>query len=1039
MPNFFIEALTVSNGKLHTVVKEIIVPPEKRILNVEVLPSAEKYKPGEKAKVNIKITDLFGKPVKSSAVVTIYDKSVEYISGGSNVQAIKPFFWKWRRSHHTQTQSSLQRYFNNLLKKGEIPMRNLGVFGNMTVPTTNERRMRESNSRMTLGKGTEKKFKSGAVPMAAMEKEEGLDMMVADEAAPGGGDGGGKGNGHEVTVRKNFSDTAYWSSSVTPDKNGMAEIELDMPENLTTWKIKVWGMANGTKVGEGETEVITSKDLIIRLQSPRFFVEKDEVTLSAIVHNYLESEKEAKVTLTLKGDCLKILTPDAPRREHMPHFKPKTQTATIPKGGEVRINWRVKALKEGEATIQMAAITDEESDAMEMKFPVLVHGIMKQIPFTGSISAKFADDKAISTFTMDVPAERRIEESVFELRYSPTLAGAMVDALPYLVSYPYGCTEQTLNRFVPTVITRKILKDMGLNLADIKEKRSNLNAQEIGDDKERAAQWKKRAIIIGYDKNGDPIWTDNPVFDEELVDDMISEGIKRLQSMQNSDGGWGWFSGWGEYSYPHTTAVVVHGLQTASKYGTKVPVQMLNRGIEWLKDYQAQELKKLDNFESKTEPYKQYAGNQDSLVFMILTDAVVKKYISKQPKPFVTIPKAPQTSLLKEDNRYMQKYIYRDRNHLSVYGKCTFGIALNQWISTTKLSMNSNHELSKNLNMIMKNIEQYLVKDAENQTAYLNLQNGGYWWSWYGSEYEAQAYYLKLLCATNPKSETAPWLVKYLLNNRKHSTYWNSTRDTAIVVEAFADYIKATGENKPDMTIEVVFDGKVVKTVKIDKNNLFSYDNKFILKGKNITSGKHTCEIRRKGEGPIYWNAYLDYFSLEDFITKAGLEIKIQRKYYKLEKVEKTIKVQGARGQAIDQKVEKFERHPVVLPEHSDGTAKQGNLATLKSGDLVEIELIMESKNDYEYIIFEDMKPAGFEPTEVWSGYNGNAMGAYVEFRDEKVCFFLRQLARGKHSLSYKMRADIPGKFSALPTKGFAMYAPELKANSDEIKLNVED
>jgi len=76
---------------------------------------------------------------------------------------------------------------------------------------------------------------------------------------------------------------------------------------------------------------------------------------------------------------------------------------------------------------------------------------------------------------------------------------------------------------------------------------------------------------------------------------------------------------------------------------------------------------------------------------------------------------------------------------------------------------------------------------------------------------------------------------------------------------------------------------------------------------------------------------------------------------------------------------------------------------------------------------------------EVRSGYNGNALGAYVEFRDNRVVFFVRALARGKHSVAYRMRAEIPGKFSALPTKGWAMYAPELKANSDEIKLGVED
>ena len=85
------------------------------------------------------------------------------------------------------------------------------------------------------------------------------------------------------------------------------------------------------------------------------------------------------------------------------------------------------------------------------------------------------------------------------------------------------------------------------------------------------------------------------------------------------------------------------------------------------------------------------------------------------------------------------------------------------------------------------------------------------------------------------------------------------------------------------------------------------------------------------------------------------------------------------------------------------------------------------------------MKPAGFETVDVRSGYNGNALGAYMEFRDNRVVMFVRRLARGKHSISYRMRAEIPGRFSALPTRVHAMYAPELKGNSDEIKLNVKD
>jgi hypothetical protein len=269
--------------------------------------------------------------------------------------------------------------------------------------------------------------------------------------------------------------------------------------------------------------------------------------------------------------------------------------------------------------------------------------------------------------------------------------------------------------------------------------------------------------------------------------------------------------------------------------------------------------------------------------------------------------------------------------------------------------------------------------------------------------------------------------VKYLLNNRKHATYWNSTRDTAIAVEAFADYIKATGEDKPDMVVEVWMDGKKVKEAEIKPENLFTYDNKFVLTGADVADGKHEIEIKRRGKGPVYYNAYLTNFTLEDDITKAGLEVKVERQYYRLKQVDKSIKVAGSRGQVADQKVLKYERELLK------------NLDTVQSGDLIEIELVIESKNDYEYVMFEDMKAAGFEPVDTKSGYSHNGLGAYMELRDNRVAFFVRALARGKHSLAYRMRAEIPGQFSALPTRASAVYAPELKGNSDEIKLKIVD
>lgn len=969
MPNFFVEAVTVADGQLFQEAKEIVVPPEQRVFNVEVTPSAEQYKPGEQATVKVRLTDLEGKPFVGSTVIAIYDKSVEYISGGSNVPEIKEFFWKWRRSHNPVSENSLERYSDNILKPNERGMSDLGIFGGSVIEEMEQAGATVQRFSATTKMRGAMPFGGARGPMApasAMAQNQAPAMEMMDSAALGvalakqPGDSPMPGGGQvQPTVRTNFADTALWVGAITTAENGECEVKLDMPENLTTWKIRVWGMGRGTRVGQGETEVITKKNLIVRLQSPRFFVETDEVVLSANVHNYLETEKSVEVVLELDGGVF--------GSEAHP-----SRTVTIPAGGEQRVDWRVRVEHEGEAIIRMKALTDEESDAIEMKFPAYVHGMLKTESYSGALKPSDTSGK----FTFNVPKDRRPAESRVEIRYSPTLAGAMVDALPFLVDYPYGCTEQTLNRFLPTVITQKVLLNMQLDLNAIQEKRTNLNAQEIGDDRERAKQWKR------FDRN--------PVFDEAEVQKMVKEGVARLTEMQLSDGGWGWFSGWGEHSWPHTTAVVVHGLQIAQQNDVTLVPGVMERGVEWLKGYQQEQLTRLKNFPSKTEPYKQFADDLDAFVYMVLVDAG-----------------AP--------NEEMRELIYRDRTKLSVYSLGTFGLAMHKEGQQEKLEM------------LLRNISQYVVQDDENQTAYLRLPNQGSWWFWHGNDIEAMAYYLKLLAKTDPQGETPRRLVKYLLNNRKHATYWNSTRDTSLVIEAFADFLKASGETKPDMTVEVLVDGAKQKEVKITAADLFTFDNKLVLEGPAITDGEHVVELRKQGQGPLYFNAYVTNFTLEDFIKSAGLEIKVNRKYFKLNRVEKVIDVAGSSGQVVKQQVEKYEREEI--PEN----------AVLKSGDLVEIELEIDSKNDYEYLIFEDLKAAGFEPVDVRSGYTGNALGAYVEFRDERVVFFARTLARGKHSVAYRLRAEIPGKFSALPARGSAMYAPELKANSDEMKVGIED
>jgi hypothetical protein len=154
----------------------------------------------------------------------------------------------------------------------------------------------------------------------------------------------------------------------------------------------------------------------------------------------------------------------------------------------------------------------------------------------------------------------------------------------------------------------------------------------------------------------------------------------------------------------------------------------------------------------------------------------------------------------------------------------------------------------------------------------------------------------------------------------------------------------------------------------------------------------------------------------------------VQRRYFRLAPIPYEVEVEGARGQKLIEKRLRYERVPIASGDR------------VESGALIQVELEVESDNNYTYLVFEDMKAAGCEPVEVRSGGNlQEGFYSHMELRDEKVAFFLRSIDQGKHLLRYRMRAEAPGVFHALPAVLYGMYVPELRGNSDEIVVGIED
>ena len=1025
-PNIWVEGITITDGRVRRAACNIPVPPVSRVIDVQITPDKPSYQPGEHARMKVRLTDPDGRPVTGIVTAAVYDRSLDVLTRHPSFD-LKKFFWEWTRHCASHEQHNLEQWFYPINFPQKNTMQPLGTAGTRFTGGPEALYSADANFDSGPMKSRSLVALSGAAngalhknaflgaaapgapnaPMLAGAGDAAEETADADEAAMSPEDGASL---TEPEIRSEFADTAFWIGRLRTDENGEAELSFDMPENITSWKIHVWSFAPGTRVGEGTSEVVTRKNLILRMQRPRFLTQTDTVLLSAVVHNYTAEEQKGEVALRFDAEAppaIRFHEGTAPIRQ-----------VAIPAGGQVRVDWQVDAAMAASVPLEMTVRTANEADGVRESIPVYLHGIRKQESFSGVI-APSSDGEAAPreyAFRVTVPNERIPEESSLTVRYSPSLAGAVLDAIPYLTEYPYGCTEQTLNRFLPTVLVRKYLAESGADLSEIESHRANLNAQELGGKDSRRAGKEPRLNIFG--EPVDPrAESAEPVFSAVEVNRRVEAGIARLREMQCADGGWGWFSGWGEHSSPHLTALVTDGLFQARGAGVSVPEDVLQNGISWLRGYMFSEHAKLKKWRTESaqpdgvhsSDAKQYASHDDVLVFFTLESW-------EQPK----------TREGEQIMAEMSDFIFESRTELTPLSLSLYADAL-----TLTEPGSRDAAVQERIDLLMQMIAQYIRTDETNQTAWLDLRGtsaAGLWWFWYGNSIETQAEYISLLSHERPDDRVLPMLVKYLLNNRKNGTYWNSTRDTAASAAALLDFLCASGELRQGGTVEIAVDGETVHTETITPETLFEKDHTFVLAGDDIQAGPHEVVIRYSGTGPLYCNGYMANFTMEPFIRQAGLEVAVSRTYWKLTENDSAFETAvGPRGELSPMRVRKFERERL-----EDG-------APVKSGDLIEVELNVQSKNDYDSILIEDRKPAGFEPLNPVSGYTSGPLPAYAEYRDARVSFFVQSLPQGTHTLSYRLRAETPGTVSALPATVEGMYAPELRGNSDEFQTTVSD
>lgn len=472
-PNFYVSVTGIKENALVQKYKSVIVNPSKKFVNVSVVPDKTVYKPREKATYTIVTTGSDGTPVTAEVSLGIVDESI-YALQPEYAQDIRKHFIH-KRWYMVATGTSLY-YWD---------------WGRGDVATTADSAEGESNA--------PRESKKAEAPGAKMKEDRRQ-----------GGKGGGGGEDYAATeVRNLFADTMHWVADVVTDQSGRATITITVPDNLTTWKATARAVTKDQRFGQGESSVVARKDVIVRLELPRFFTQGDETLVTAIVHNYLKTEKEMKVVLEIEG--LQVQGE-------------KEQIVRVEPEGQKRFDWKTKVDGAGLVKVVAKALTNEASDAMELVIPILPHGSMKWESRTGLVM-----DKSVEKISL--PKEAIAQASELIIVVSPTHASTVLDALDYLYGYPYGCVEQTMSRFLPTVVVAGTLQKLGIEKPGLKEE----------------------------------------------LPKMVAQGLQRLYNFQQQDGGWGWWQN--DKSNPYTTAYVLFGLALAREHDFAVDDNVFARGI----------------------------------------------------------------------------------------------------------------------------------------------------------------------------------------------------------------------------------------------------------------------------------------------------------------------------------------------------------------------------------------------------------------------------------------------------------------------------
>lgn len=799
---------------------------------------------------------------------------------------------------------------------------------------------------------------------------------ISGKDIPAGGDM------NAVQARSNFAETAFFYPMLNTNEKGEIIVTFKVPEALTRWKMLGMAHTKDLRTGTTTNELVTQKDLMVTPNLPRFVRENDVVTVTAKIANTGEEELNGQARLFIT-DALTEKSLDN-LFDNMAALKP----FKVKKGQSDNVKWEITIPEGVEAiSVKIVATAGKMSDGEVHVLPVLTNRMLvtesMPLPIRDAVTKDFTFTKLVNS-----ASSKTLRHNKVTLEFTANPAWYAVQALPYIMEYPYECAEQVFSRYYGNKLASHIANsspkikavfDSWKNTPGSQALLSNLEKnQELKEVLLQETPW----VLEGKDESARKRRV-GLLFDLNLMANNVNSAFRKLEKLQCSNGGFVWFPGMPDDRY--ITQHIATGFGHLNKLGV----------ISFDTDYQAwnmmqRAVKYLDN-----EMRKDYEW--------------MKKHYTKEEM------EKDRLWEIQVQYLYMRSF-YTTRLEIASSNKEAYNYFMGQakkyWLNKNRYSQGMIalvlHRAGDKVipPKVIASLKENSMSNEEMGMYWKDNSGGYYWWQ---APIETQALLIEAFDEVTANQKDVDDMKVWLLK-QKQTQDWRTTKATTEAI--YALLLKGTDWLATEPNVEIT-----VGDIKIDPENMPDQKAeagtgyiKTSWSGGEVKPEMGKVKVTKKDKGVSWGALYWQYFEQLDKITPHETPLKLNKKLF----------------------IERFGEKGKTLEEVKEGTQ-------IKVGDKVIVRIELRVDRKMEYVHMKDMRASGFEPVNVISTYKWqDGLGYYESTKDASTNFFFYALPLGTYVFEYPLRATLAGNFSNGITTIQCMYAPEFTSHSEGLRVKIK-